>query len=236
MADIVDEALAEERSVLLEPECKSILQAHGVPVPQFEYVDTVEAARSAADRIGYPVVLKVVSPDITHKSDVGGVFLGVESGEDVERAYESIRENVREHVDGPDGWGVLVEEHVTGDNEVFVGVTETEAFGPVVAAGLGGRVVELFGDVSFRLPPLSRQDCTRLLSSLESYPLLTGYRGSPAGDVDALVDVLLNLVGDDGLVWALEDRVVDIDINPLVVRPEGDGCVAVDAVMQLADT
>ena len=186
-----------------------------------------EAVR-AAKAIGYPVVMKISSPDLLHKSDLGLVEVGRRlrqgGARDVRRADAQgapARPGKSGRVDG-----VLVCELVTGGVEMVVGVSQDPLFGPVVMVGLGGVFVEVLGDVTFRVPPFGRDEADRMLRELQGFPLLEGVRGAKPADVEALVDVIMNV---QRLALDLADEVAELDVNPLVVKPRG--AVALDALV-----
>jgi acyl-CoA synthetase (NDP forming) len=178
-----------------------------------------EAVR-AASTIGYPVVAKICSADILHKSDGGFVKVGLRNGAEVRAAYRDFMDRA------PEADGVLICEQVADGVECVVGVATDELFGPVVMVGLGGVLVEVIGDVSFRVPPFSRHDAVAMIEELKGAALLHGVRGRPAADRAALVDVLMKV---QRLATDLASEVVELDINPLVVH--GKGAVALDALV-----
>lgn len=219
--------------VLPEHEAKELLADYGLPVPDHAFVSDVDEVGQVSRDLDFPVVMKIVSSDIQHKSDVGGVVLDITSPADAEEAFEKLTTTVREARPNADIQGVLVEEMIDGEQEFFVGVKDDQNFELVVMAGLGGTAVELFEDVSLRLPPLDRDTCRSMLESLQSYPLLTGFRGSEPADVEALIDVLVGLAGEDGLLEDVGDEIAEMDLNPIIVRADGDGCVIADALITL---
>ena len=221
-------ATAEVRPLLAKPalseyDGKRLLSAYGIPVPREELVGSADEAVTAADAIGYPVVLKACAPTLAHKSELGLVRLGLRDAAEVTAAYAAIVDAAPTPLDG-----VLVGEMVTDGVETVVGLAHDDLFGPVVMAGLGGVFVEVFRDVAFRVPPFDADEARRMLEELRGLPLLQGARGRPVADVDALVDTILT-VGRIGL--DLGDAIREIDINPLVVRPSGRGVVALDALV-----
>lgn len=233
MKDTIEDSRETNRTSLPEHEAKALLEERGLPVPEFAVVSSPSEAEAAAREIGFPVVMKIVSPDIQHKSDVDGVTLGIESAEQAVAVYMEIMSAVRDARPDATIEGVLVEEMIQGELEFIVGVTDDENFGFVVMAGLGGTIVELFEDVVMRLPPLDEETCWEMLESLKSYPLLAGYRGSEPVDVDSLVDLMLGIAGEDGLLVELEEELVELDLNPVIVGVDGEGCVVSDALVTL---
>jgi acyl-CoA synthetase (NDP forming) len=184
---------------------------------------TREEAVEAAREIGGRVVLKVIAPSALHKSDVGGIVLGVEGDDEVGDAFDRVVSVV------DDAEGALVQEFVVGGHEVIVGMTEDPSFGPLIAFGLGGVFVELIGDVSFRIHPLTDLDADEMLSEVKSARLLQGYRGGPAGDVEALKETLLRL---SALVEAVPE-IAEFDLNPVKVLEPGSGLRVVDLRMRV---
>ncbi len=202
----------------LEPaEAEAILEAYGISYARSRVVHTAAEAAEAAKDIGGPVVLKVLSPSALHKSDVGGVALDVQP-EDVAAAFDEVFNVV------DDATGVLVQEFVTGGHEVIIGMTEDPSFGPLIAFGLGGVFVELIGDVSFRIHPLTDVDAAEMITEVKSARLLEGYRGGEKGDVAALRDTLLRI---SAMVDDLPE-IVEMDLNPVKVLAPGQGLSVVD--------
>jgi acyl-CoA synthetase (NDP forming) len=212
---------------LSEHASKQVLKAYGVRSSRDVLCESAAQAVEAAKRIGFPVVMKVSSAALTHKSDLGLVRLGVGSARDVRAAYDELMRKARRaagkrgHIDG-----VLVCETVSGGVETVVGVSQDPLFGPVVMVGLGGVFVEVLRDVSFRVPPFDRDEAGRMVRELRGFPLLEGARGRKPVDVGALVDVIMNV---QRLAMDLAGDVRELDINPLIVRPRG--AVALDALV-----
>ncbi len=212
---------------LSEHASKQLLKAYGVRSTRDVLCGSAAQAVEAAKRIGFPVVMKVSSPDLTHKSDLGLVLVGVESARDVRAVYDGLMRKARRaggkaaRIDGGH-----VCETVSGGVETVVGVSHDPLFGPVVMVGLGGVLVEVLRDVSFRVPPFGADEAGRMVRELQGYPLLEGARGRKPADVDALVDVIMNV---QRLAMDLAGDVRELDINPLIVRPRG--AVALDALV-----
>jgi len=211
------------RRGLTEIESKEMLAAAGIPVTSTRLATTAEQAAAAADEIGYPVVLKIVSPDILHKSDVGGVLLGVADRASVLTGFEEIVSRARAAVPGADITGVAVQQMAEPGTEVIVGLVTDPQFGPVVMFGLGGVLVEVLKDVSFRIVPLRPRDAASMIREIKGYPILEGVRGRPPVDVAALESLL---VGVSAFAEA-HPEVVELDLNPVLAYPSG--AVAVDA-------
>jgi acetate---CoA ligase (ADP-forming) subunit beta len=213
------------RSTLLpEPLAAALLGEYGIEYVAHEVAVAADEAVAAAERLGFPVVLKVVSPDVVHKSDAGGVVLGLADPLAVSAGFAALVASVQELVPGARIDGVLVCRQVAGARaEMIVGAIRDETFGPTVMLGAGGVLTEVIGDVSFRLAPLTHADALDMLRELRSARMLTGFRNVPPLDLDALAHVVVRL-GD-----LLRDRpeVREVDLNPVLAFP--DGCVAVDA-------
>jgi acetate---CoA ligase (ADP-forming) len=219
------------RGVVPELEAKRLLAEYGLRAPRERLALDADEAVAIADDIGYPVVLKVQSPDIAHRSDVGGVRLDLRGADEVRAAWPSVLAAVR--AQRPDARidGLLVAEQVSAVVELIAGLKVDEVFGPVVVAGAGGIFVEVLRDVSLRLPPLDETEARAMLEELRVAPLLHGARGRPPADVDAAAAALVCL-GE--LALDLGPRLRELDVNPLLVLPEGQGVVAADALVVLA--
>ncbi|HTA08878.1 MAG TPA: acetate--CoA ligase family protein [Streptosporangiaceae bacterium] len=213
---------AEATRALTEPEAKRLLARYGIPVTLDVLASTADDAVAAAAEIGPPVVLKAVSAGIAHKSDLGLVRIGVTAPDDVRSTFSDFEARVAA-VPGAEFDGVLVCEQASGGVEMVVGIARDEVFGPVVMAGIGGVAVEVYRDVTFRLPPFSRAEARRMIDDLRGAVLLLGHRGSPPADLDALVDVIMKVQQ-----IALDGSVGELDINPLLVSEHG--AVALDAL------
>jgi acetate---CoA ligase (ADP-forming) subunit beta len=219
----LEEARKNGRTRLLEPEAKAVCIEYGIPVARFLIVQNVDEALQSADAIGYPVVLKVVSHQIIHKSDVGGVVVGLRNAVELRAAYRNILEAVRKNMPTADVTGMLVEEMLPSSTEVVVGATKNPQFGHVIMFGLGGVFVEVLKDVSFRAAPIHASDAREMITELKAFPILGGYRGKPPADIGALVDILLKtskLVTD-------HPEIGEVDLNPILVSEKG--AKAVDA-------
>ncbi|EQA98437.1 acyl-CoA synthetase (NDP forming) [Sphingobium wenxiniae] len=218
-----------EDGKLNEATAKALLAAHGIPSPRENLArDAAEAARMAVD-IGFPVAVKVVSPDILHKTEVGGVALGLASAEAVEAAVARMAETIPAHLPDARIDGYLVSEMVKGGVECILGISQDEAFGPVVTFGLGGTLVELLKDTVCALAPVSEARALEMIGKVRTAPLLTGYRGGPRHDIEALARAIS---GISVLAAQHAGTITTIEVNPLVVRPGAGGVVALDAVIE----
>jgi acyl-CoA synthetase (NDP forming) len=212
-----------------EPECLAWLKAHGVPVPCYAVAASAEEAVAAADALGYPVAVKVVADGVIHKSDVGGVSLGIANADGVRHQFDAITGRVAKVCAAGSLRGCLVMPMAKDGVDVVVGVTRDPSFGPVVMFGLGGVFVEVLKDVTFRIAPFDKKEALRMIGEVRGSALLRGARGRPLADVDALAEVLCALsiaaIRADGAIASFE-------INPLRVLPQGHGVVALDAVVE----
>ncbi len=212
---------------LTEAEAKALLASYGVPITRERLCRSLSESIAAAEEIGYPVALKVMSPDILHKTEAGVVALRVRDEEELRNTYGRILEKAEKFRPGARVRGVLVQEMVSGGQECIVGVRRDPVFGPVIAVGLGGIFVEVLKDVSLRLAPVDRQTVLSMLQELDGLPLLQGARGTPPRDVEALV----SLVQSVSRMALNEPDLVELDVNPVMVLEQGRGAVAVDALI-----
>jgi acetate---CoA ligase (ADP-forming) len=221
---------ASGRIELGEIEAREVMQAYGMRLPQSRLAQTPDEAAKMASDMGYPVVMKISSPDILHKSDIGGVKVGIQTPTEARDAFELIEYRARKYSPESRIWGVLVQEMVRKGRELLVGVSRDPQFGPLVAVGMGGIYVEVLRDVALRLAPISKQEASEQIRSIRAFPLLRGVRGEPAADIASIEDIVLRV---SQLVTDFPE-VVEMDINPLVVHNEGEGCIVVDARIILA--
>ena len=228
-AETVSSARAENRTLLSEVEAKAALGDSGVPVTATTLAQTREEAAAQAEAIGYPVALKVVSPNVAHKSDVGGVVLGLESHEEVAEGYDEIIRSVQAAQPSAVIEGVSVQEMASPGVEVIVGMTTDPQFGPVMMFGLGGIMVEVLGDVAFRLAPLGEGDARDMIDEIQGRQVLDGVRGQPPVDIGA-IEAMLDRVSEFA---AAHPEVAELDLNPVIASPEG--AIAVDARIVLAE-
>ncbi len=224
VARIFEQVRSEGRVQIGDAESRDILTAYGIRIPKSNLCSTAEEAVAFADEIGYPVVMKIASPDILHKTDVGGVRVGIESPTDVRDAFDLMVYRAQKYQPNAQIWGCLVQEMLRGGKEVITGMNRDPQFGPLVMFGLGGIYVEVLKDVAFRIAPFGPKEARTLIQEIRSFGLLRGVRGEPPADLDAVVDVLLRL---SQLVTDFPE-IVEMDINPLMVFEEGRGVAAVD--------
>jgi acyl-CoA synthetase (NDP forming) len=216
-AKIINQAKKEGRKVLLENEAKSICTEYGIPVTKFNLAKNENEAALKADQIGYPVVLKIVSPDIIHKSDAGGVIVNLKTPTEVNIAYKKIIENAKKYKVDAKIVGVLVQEMVPQSTEVIVGAIKDPQFGQTVMFGLGGIFVELLKDVNFRIAPINAEDAKEMITQLKAFPLLNGYRNTPPADIDALTAILCSV---SRLIME-KPEIKELDLNPIMAYPKG---------------
>jgi acyl-CoA synthetase (NDP forming) len=227
-ATIIDRARSEGRKILTEVESKQLLQEVGVPTAHARLAATRDAAVQAAGDIGFPVVLKIVSPQITHKTDVGGVKLDLKSAEEVAAAFDEIVAAARRAAPDAAIEGVSVQKMAQPGIEVIVGVSTDPQFGPVLMFGLGGVLVEVLKDVAFRIIPIAPRDARQMIHDIKGFPLLEGYRGQDPADLAALENLLLR-VSD---FVEKHPEVSELDLNPVFAYK--DGALAVDARIVLS--
>ncbi|SDO35025.1 acetate--CoA ligase family protein [Desulforhopalus singaporensis] len=222
-AQILNKARDEKRTVLTEIEAKQILGKAGINCTPTVLADTKEQAIAISEQIGYPVVLKVSSVDITHKSDAGGVKVNLKNGEAVARAYDEIISSCRNYAPEANIEGVAVQKMARPGTEIIMGMIKDPSFGPVVMFGLGGVLVEVLKDVSFRIVPIEKADAEDMTREIQGRKLLEGYRGQEPADVPCLQDMLVKLSDFVDRTPGIEE----IDMNPVFAY--SDGAVVVDA-------
>ncbi len=222
-SQIIDKARSEGKTLLTEIESKQLLKQVGISVIDTKLAPARDEAISASRQFGFPVVLKIVSPDIVHKSDAGGVKLGLRTSKQVGKAYDDILSAVKQKHPQAVIQGVSVQKMARPGVEVIIGMTKDAQFGPVLMFGLGGILVEILKDVSFRIVPLTKRDAGEMIREIKGYPLLEGYRGQEPVDVSKLEELLLK-VSD---FVEQNPEVKEIDLNPVFAY--SDGAVAVDA-------
>jgi len=212
-----------------ETETKEILEAYGFVTPRGSIATTAEQASNIAQQLGYPVVLKIWSPDILHKSDVGGVRVGLQNTQEVKDAFDLMMYRIPKKLPEAEILGVLVQEMCVSGREVILGMNRDQRFGPVMMFGMGGIMVEVLKDVSFYLAPLTSDEAKQMLMSTRTYRMLKGVRGEAPVDIDAIAEGLQRL---SQLVTEFP-QIQELDINPYVVGPEGTRQIAVDARMSV---
>lgn len=229
-ATLIAQALdGAESRYLTQAQCREILECYRLPLLKSRLVQSADEAADAARTIGGPVVMKVMSADVVHKFDAGGVVLNVKGPEDAKAAYQRIVENVHRHVPGARIDGILVEQMAPKGVEVILGASRDPRFGPLMMFGLGGTLVEVLKDVSFRLAPMWQISAERMIHEIRAFKVLDGFRGAPPADVPSIVDTLLRL----SALVCNHPEVSELDINPLIVHPMGQGCSVADSRIML---
>ena len=223
--EVFENARRENRDRLAELEVHDVLNAYGFPQPRSLFGRTSEEAVAAAKGIGYPVVMKIISPQIVHKSDIGGVRVNLKNKKDVENAFFDITTHVKNIMPTAHIYGVLIQEMVPKGKEIIMGITKDPQFGHMIMFGLGGIYVEVLKDISFRIVPLSQEDAHEMIRETRTFPLLRGVRGEAEADIEAIEKSLLVLSQ-----MAVDfPQIIEADINPLLVQQRGQGVVAIDA-------
>ena len=220
---IIDKAKSEGRTLLTEIEAKELLKQAGISVIDTRLATSKEAAITISQQLGLPVVLKIASADVVHKSDAGGVKLGLSTATQVGKAYDDIMKSIKKHYPKAKIEGVSVQKMARPGVEVIIGISKDAQFGPVLMFGLGGVLVEILKDVSFRIVPLVPRDAKEMIREIKGYPLLEGYRGSEPVDVANLEKMIIK-VSD---FIEKNPEVAELDLNPIFAY--SDGAVAVDA-------
>ena len=222
--EIIAEALEKGQNYLGEIGGTDLLACYGFNVLPTVLATSAAEAGNASEKMGFPVVMKIVSPQIIHKSDAGGVIVGPDSRESVETAFTTIVDNAKNYSPDAQITGVLVQKLAPKGREVILGMSRYPIFGPLIMFGYGGVFVEIFKDVAFRLAPLMRNNARTMVRSIKAYKLLTGYRGEPKADIATIERML---VGLSDLVLD-HPEIKELDINPLLVHPEGKGVTVAD--------
>ena len=226
---VIDEVAKEGRINLLEDEARTVLDLAGIPMAKGKVVNTLEGAVEVAEEIGYPVVLKVVSEDIIHKSDAGGLALNLENEKEVVDAYQAIYSNCKNKYPDAHIRGISVAEMLKGGEETIVGGTRDNSFGPMVMFGLGGVYVEILEDVVFRVAPVSKREARRMIGEINAFPVLVGARGQTRKDLDALADIIYRM----SFLMNEVDEISEIDLNPIKAFDQGKGAKSVDVAVSI---
>jgi acetyltransferase len=228
---VFERVRAEERTTIGDAEAREVLEACGIALPKSVLAKTADDAVTAAESIGYPVVMKIASPDILHKTDIGGIKLNITSATDVRDAFDLLVYRGRRYMPDADIWGCQVQQMVKGGREVIIGVNRDPQFGPLLMFGLGGIYVEALKDVTFRVAPIGQREANEMLGEIRAIRLLRGVRGEKPADMAAIADTVLRI---SQLVTEYPE-IVEMDINPLMVFEAGKGALAVDMRLALKD-
>lgn len=224
VTEIIKSVKDDGRRVMLGSEAHAIAEAYGIQVARIRLTTGSEEAKKLATELGFPVVMKIASPDIVHKTDIGGIRLGLNTPEDVEAAFVEILQNARTHVPRAIIYGIDVQEMVEKGKELIIGCSRDVQFGPLIMFGAGGIFVDYLKDISFRLAPMMRTDAMNLISETKMGSMLKGVRGEMPSDLMAIEDIILRI---SQLVTDF-DEIVELDINPLFAYEKGKGISAVD--------
>lgn len=227
-SQLLDQIIKSGRKSLLETEAKTVCMDYGIPVTKFKLAKDEEDAVKHAESIGFPVVLKIVSPDIIHKSDVGGVKIGIKNAKEVRGAYTEIMKNVHKNKANAQIVGMLVQEMAPAGTEVIVGSIKDPQFGPALMFGLGGIFVEVLKDVTFRVAPITEKEAHEMISEVKAYPLLKGYRNTPPADIKAIADILLKT----SKMVMEHQEIKELDLNPILVYEKGAKAVDVRIILE----
>ena len=228
--EIKKELLKLKKKILSEHESKDLLSRYGIPSTKETVVHSLEEMVGVASKIGYPVALKIDSPDITHKTDIGGIKLGISNQAELINAYNEIITNSKKYAPEATVEGVLVQEMIKDAREVIVGLSQDPQFGPVIMFGLGGIFVEVLKDVSLRVAPITQTDAEEMVREVRGHEILKAFRRKPEADIESIIQVLLKL---SRMAGELKDVISEIDINPLMVLEKGKGVKAADALIIL---
>ena len=216
MHKIIEKAEAEKRS-LLETEAKELLKEYGIPVPAFKLIKNEEEIYQIEKNIGYPVVMKIVSPDIIHKSDAGGVKVGVKDEEEARMAYQEIVSKAIKYSKKAQICGVIAYKMIPQATEIIIGMMKDPHFGPVIMFGLGGILVEVLKDISFRVLPIEERDAEEIITEIKGYEILIGVRGEAPKDIEAIKILLMKI----SQLTMENPEINEIDLNPVFVFDKG---------------
>jgi acetyl-CoA synthetase (ADP-forming) len=210
----------------MENESKDLIAQYGIPVGEYKVVRSEDKAKSFSNKINYPVVAKLMSPDIIHKTEAGIVKLNLKSEEEVVKAYREIIDNAKKYNANAKIQGINIQEMIKGGVvEIIVGALRDVNFGPIIMFGLGGIFIEIFKDVAYRVCPISKWEAEKMIKEIKAFPLLDGYRNTPKGDINAIVDIIRTCCE----IMQENPEIEEIDLNPIIVFERGKGLSAVDA-------
>lgn len=226
---IFKKSISAGKRYLSDENAREVIKAYGIRIPKTKLVKDINKADEIAEEIGYPLVLKISSPDILHKTDIGGVRIGIENEKELKENFEDIMREAKIYMPNAKILGVILQEFIDTKREVILGMNKDPQFGPLLMFGLGGIYVETLKDVSFRIAPITDSEAWEMISEIKSYPLLKGIRGEKPADIDSIVDALLKL---SQLVTDFSN-ILEMDINPLMVYDKGKGSVATDVRISL---
>src|SRR5436853_4833281 len=212
--NVLNQVKADKRNSLTAPEGKLVCDAYGIPVPKEGVAKSAAEAVKLATGMGFPVVMKIVSPDILHKTEAGGVMVGVKTAADVEKNHAAILANAKKYKSDAKIEGIQVQQMLLGGQEVIIGAVTDGSFGKLVAFGLGGVLVEVLKDITFRLAPASKQDALSMLAGIKAHEMLKGVRGSDTANREAIADIIVNV----SRLSADFPEIAEIDLNPALAN------------------
>ncbi|MBD3193558.1 MAG: acetyl-CoA synthetase [Candidatus Lokiarchaeota archaeon] len=225
-SQIVNHAIEENRRFLMEHESKDLISEYDIPVGKYKLVQNVDQAINFANRIGYPVVAKVMSPDIIHKTEAGIIKLNIKTDEELRIAFEEITTNAKKYKKDVRIEGINIQNMaIEGLLEVIIGGIRDQNFGPVLMFGLGGIFVEIFKDVSYRVCPINRREAARMITKIKAFPLMNGYRGKAKADIESIITCLVNCCQ----IFKDNPNIKELDLNPVIIFEEGKDIMVVDA-------
>jgi acyl-CoA synthetase (NDP forming) len=227
-SEIIKNALKEGRVNLLEPEAKTICAQYDITTPEFDVASNAGEAVESAKKIGYPVVMKIVSQDILHKTDAGGVKVGLENDAEVKSGFEEIIQNAKKYKKDASIIGVLIQRMAPSSTEIIVGALKDPQFGQTLMFGIGGIFVEVLKDVTFRIAPIVEKDAKEMIKEIKAYPILKGYRNTPPADEGAIVNILLNV---SKLIMEYPE-INQMDLNPIMVYENGASVVDARIILE----
>jgi len=213
---IIEKAKKEKRP-LLETEAKELLREYGIPVPDFKLIKSEEEINGLAKKINFPIVMKIVSPDIIHKTDAGGVKVGIKDEEEAMAAYQGIISKAKKYNKNAKISGVIVYPMVPQGTEIIIGMMKDPHFGPVIMFGLGGIFVEVLKDISFRILPIEERDAREMITEIKGYKILKGARGEPPRDIQSVEKILMKI----SKLTTENPEINEIDLNPIFVFEKG---------------
>ena len=216
MHQIIEKAKKEKRS-LLETEAKELLKQYGIPVPDFKLIKSEDEIAGLDKEINFPIVMKIVSPDIIHKTDAGGVKINIKDEKEAKLAYQEIISKAKEYNKNAEISGVIAYAMVPQGTEIIIGMMKDPHFGPVIMFGLGGIFVEILKDISFRILPIEERDAREMISEIKGYEILKGARGNPPRDIQAIKEVLMKV----SQLTMENPEINEIDLNPIFVFEKG---------------
>jgi acyl-CoA synthetase (NDP forming) len=227
ISEILKTKIESGQTVLTEFESKELLQEIGIPVPAQKLTSTKEETLAAVEEIGFPVVLKLMAEDVIHKSDTGAVKLNLKTKEEIENAYEELM-NIPAQMEKKISVQKMADEPIT---ELIIGMTTDPQFGPALMFGIGGILVELLEDVSFRIAPITEFDAKEMIHEIKGFPILDGYRGKPKADIEAIVETLMKI----SELVTINETINEMDLNPVFIYEKGLVCVDARIILKEKD-